>query len=160
MQGDWYDAIWFGGGAAGRFGAAYMKALGGKPLIVEKKCLGGECHVNRCAFENYFHDQASMADLLREYSGVSWYPKIDPSSFSLARAVETYRKVGQPAFADAMKHQTEIQLGIDVAWGEGKILDKNTVEVNGQIYKGKNLVIATGSRPTIPDIPGTDLENV
>ena len=155
-----YDAIWFGGGAAGRFGAAFHKALGGKPLIVEKKCLGGECHVNRCAFENFFADQASMAELLRSYSDKSWYPKFELTNISLAKAVELYRKVGQPSFADTMKHQTEIQLGIEVAWGEGKILDKNTVEVNGKIYKGKNLVIGTGSRPTRPDIPGIDLPGV
>ena len=37
-----YDAIWFGGGAAGRFGAAFHKALGGKPLILEKVELGGQ----------------------------------------------------------------------------------------------------------------------
>ncbi len=160
MAGEEYDAIWFGGGAAGRFGSAFNKALGGKVLLVEKKHLGGECHVNRCAFENFVADQSSMAELMRQYSGLSWYPKIDLSKISMARAVETYRKVGQPAFADTMKHQTELQLQIEVAWGEGKILDKNTVEVNGKIYRGKNLVIATGSRPTMPDIPGTDLDRV
>jgi dihydrolipoamide dehydrogenase len=137
-----------------------MKALGGRPLIVEKKCLGGECHVCRCAFENFVADQASMAELLRLYSGRSWYPKFDLSAISMAKAVELYRKVGQPAFADTMKHQTEIQLGIEVAWGEGKILDKNTVEVNGKIYRARALVIGTGSRPTMPDIPGIDLEGV
>jgi dihydrolipoamide dehydrogenase len=157
---DEYDAIWFGGGAAGRFGAAFHKALGGKPLIVEKKCLGGECHVCRCAFENFVADQSSMAELLRLYSGKSWYPQFDLSNISMAKAVETYRKVGQLSFKDTMKHQTEIQLGIEVVWGEGKIIDRNTVEVNGKVYKAKNLVIGTGSRPTMPDIPGIDLPGV
>lgn len=155
-----YDAIWFGGGASGRFGAAFMKAMGGKPLIVEKKCLGGECHVCRCAFENFVADQSGMAELMRLYSGRSWYPKIDLSKISMAKALELYRKVGQPSFKDTMKHQTEIQLGIEVVWGEGKILNKNRVEVNGEVYEGKNLVIGTGSRPTMPDIPGIDLPRV
>jgi len=157
---DVYDAIWLGGGAAGRFGAAFLKARGGRPLIVEKKGLGGECHLCRCAFENFVADQASMAELLKLYSGLGWYPKFDLSNISMAKVVEIYRNVGQPSFHDAMSHQSIKQLGIEVAWGEGKIIDKNTVEVNGKIYKGENLVIATGSRPTIPDIPGTDLENV
>ena len=155
-----FDAIWFGGGAAGRFGAAFMKALGGKPLIVEKEGLGGQCHVNRCAFENYVSDQASMAEMLKSYSGLSWYPKFDLSKISMAEVVKVYRDVGQPAFHDAMTHQSVEQLGLEVAWGEGKIVDKNTVEVNGRMYRGRNLIIGTGSRPTIPDIPGTDLENV
>jgi pyruvate/2-oxoglutarate dehydrogenase complex dihydrolipoamide dehydrogenase (E3) component len=101
-----------------------------------------------------------MAELLRSYSGKSWYPKINLNNISMAKAVETYRKVGQPAFADTMKHQTEIQLGIEVAWGEGEIIDKNTIRVNGKIYKGKNLVIGTGSRPTMLDILGIDLPGV
>ena len=37
-----YDAIWFGGGAAGRFGAAFQKAMGGNPIIVEQLELGGQ----------------------------------------------------------------------------------------------------------------------
>ena len=155
-----YDAIWFGGGASGRFGAAYMKALGARPLIVEKKCLGGECHICRCAFENFVADQASMAEVMKLYSGKGWYPEINLDSISMAKVVETYRTVGQPAFADTMKQQTEKQLGVEVAWGEGKIIDKNTVEVNGEIYKGKNLVVGTGSRPTMPNIPGIDLPGV
>jgi len=31
-----FDAIWFGGGAAGRFGAAFMKALGGRALLKKR----------------------------------------------------------------------------------------------------------------------------
>lgn len=155
-----YDAIWLGGGAAGRFGAAFHKALGGKPLIIEKHALGGQCHVNRCAFENFIADQASMADLMRLYSGKSWYPKIDLSNISMAKACETYRNVGWKAFVEIMEFQSLEQLKLTWARGEGKIIDKNTVEVNGKIYKGKALVIATGSRSTIPDIPGIELPGV
>lgn len=155
-----YDAIWFGGGAAGRFGACYLKALGGRSLIVEKHGLGGECHINRCAFENFISDQSSMAQMLKDFSGLAWYPEIDSSNFSMTKAVKVYRDVGGRAFHDAMSHQTIQQLQIDVAWGEGTIIDKNTVEVAGKRYKGKNLVICTGSRPTIPELPGTDLERV
>lgn len=160
MKDNHYDAIWFGGGASGRFGATFMKALGGNPLIIEKHGLGGECHINRCAFENYVSDQASMAELLKVYSGLSWYPEFDLKNISMAKVVEAYRNVGQKAFFDTMVHQTIKQLGCEVIWGEGKIIDKNTVEVDGKVYKGKNLVIGTGSSPIIPDIPGTDLENV
>ena len=155
-----YDAIWLGGGSGGRFGAAFMKQAGARPLIVEKEGLGGECHKCRCAFENYVSDQASMAELMKLYSGKAWYPDIDLSNISMAAAVKVYRDVGHHSFHDAMEHQTIQQLGVEVVHGVGKVIDKNTVEVDGVQYKGKNLVIGTGSRPTIPDIPGTNLENV
>jgi dihydrolipoamide dehydrogenase len=101
-----------------------------------------------------------MADLLRLYSGKSWYPKFNLKGISLAKALKTYRDVGQTSFAELMEFQTTKQLDVDVVWGEGKIIDKNTVEVKGKKYFGKSLVIGTGSRPTIPDIPGVNLRGV
>jgi glutathione reductase (NADPH) len=95
-----------------------------------------------------------MADLLRLYSGKSWYPKFDLENISMAKALETYREVGQKAMAEFMIFQTTKQLGIDVVWGEGRIVDKNTVEVDGKKYSGKALVIGTGSRPTVRHVSG------
>jgi pyruvate/2-oxoglutarate dehydrogenase complex dihydrolipoamide dehydrogenase (E3) component len=101
-----------------------------------------------------------MADLLRLYSGKSWYPKFDLENISMAKALKTYRDVGQKAMAEFMVFQTTKQLKIDVVWGEGLIIDKNTVKVDGKKYSGKALVIGTGSRPTIPEIPGVNLKGV
>ena len=101
-----------------------------------------------------------MADLLRLYSGKSWYPKINLKGISMAKALKTYRDVGQKAMAELMAFQTTKQLNVEVAWGEGKIIDKNTGEVDGKRYSGKALVIGTGSRATIPDIPGVNLQGV
>ena len=41
--------------------------------------------------------------------------------------------------------------------GRGKIVDKNTVEVDGKQYTTKYIMIATGGLPFVPDIPGKDL---
>ncbi len=101
-----------------------------------------------------------MADMLRLYSGKSWYPKFNLKNISMAKALKTYRDVGQKAMAEFMIFQTTKQLKVNVVWGKGKIIDKNTVEVNGKRYSGKALVIGTGSRPTIPDIPGVNLKGV
>jgi dihydrolipoamide dehydrogenase len=160
MKSKMYDAIRVGGGPAGRFGACFVKALGGEPLIIENSNLGGQCPKNRCAFENFIWEQASMAEMMRLFSGKSWYPNIDLSNISQWKAVEMYNNVGQKCADDAMDFQTEVQLKVDVVRGDGKIIDKNTVETNGKVYKGKALVISTGSRPTIPNIPGTSLPGV
>jgi dihydrolipoamide dehydrogenase len=101
-----------------------------------------------------------MADLLRLYSGKSWYPKFNLKGISMVKALKTYREVGQKAMAELMVFQTTKQLNVEVVWGEGRIIDKNTVEVDGKRYSGKALVIGTGSRATIPDIPGVNLQGV
>jgi glutathione reductase (NADPH) len=40
--------------------------------------------------------------------------------------------------------------------GFGKFVDKHTIEVNGETYTADHILIATGGRPTIPDIPGSE----
>jgi dihydrolipoamide dehydrogenase len=46
---------------------------------------------------------------------------------------------------------------VDVIQGEAKILDKNTIVVDGQQYKCENLILATGSSVTMPNIPGLQM---
>jgi len=46
--------------------------------------------------------------------------------------------------------------GVDTFKGIGNVIDKNTLEVNGEKLKTKNLIIATGSKPFIPPIKGID----
>ena len=45
---------------------------------------------------------------------------------------------------------------IDLYEGKGTILNKNQIEVNGQILTGKNLIIAIGAGDSSPPIPGLD----
>ena len=44
--------------------------------------------------------------------------------------------------------------GITVINGFAKFTDKNTIEVNGELYSAPHISIATGGYPIIPDIPG------
>ncbi|MGH3671795.1 MAG: dihydrolipoamide dehydrogenase, partial [Pseudonocardiaceae bacterium] len=70
VDGDVYDAIFVGGGAGGRFGAAYMKAMGGRPLIIDAwPFLGGSCPHQACVPHHLFSDAAAELDLMRWFSG-------------------------------------------------------------------------------------------
>ena len=68
-----YDVIFVGGGAAGRFGGAFAKARGGRPLIVDKwPFLGGSCPHEACVPHHVFSDCARQLDLQRWFSGQLW----------------------------------------------------------------------------------------
>ena len=55
-----FDAIYLGGGAAGRFGAAYLRALGGRVLIIDRwPFLGGSCPHQACVPHHLFSDCAA-----------------------------------------------------------------------------------------------------
>jgi len=47
--------------------------------------------------------------------------------------------------------------GVDTAYGLAKLVDKNTVEVNGKQYRAERIALAPGGTPTVPDIPGNEL---
>ena len=53
---------------------------------------------------------------------------------------------------DSVERFTE--LGVNCVQGDAKILSPWEVEVNGHTLTAKNIVIATGARPRVPDIPG------
>ncbi|MCL4130190.1 UNVERIFIED_CONTAM: hypothetical protein GTU68_054850 [Idotea baltica] len=47
--------------------------------------------------------------------------------------------------------------GVDTACGHAKLVDKNTVEVNGKRYSAERIALAPGGTPTVPDIEGKEL---
>ena len=70
-----FDAIFIGGGAAGRFGSAYLRALGGRQLVIDRwPFLGGSCPHNACVPHHVFSDCAAELMLARTFSGSLWFP--------------------------------------------------------------------------------------
>jgi 2-oxopropyl-CoM reductase (carboxylating) len=158
-----YDAIFIGGGAGGRFGAAYLKAMGGRPLIVDKwPFLGGSCPHQACVPHHLFSDAAAEMDLARTFSGRFWFPEWDPSRASILQMVQLFR-AGRGSAHAFMNWQTKEQLDVEyVLNAEARALDANTVEVPalGRTFATRNVVLALGAHPKRPDIPGIDLPGV
>jgi pyruvate/2-oxoglutarate dehydrogenase complex dihydrolipoamide dehydrogenase (E3) component len=51
------------------------------------------------------------------------------------------------------------KLGVDCLQGEAKIISPWEVEVDGKVHSARNLIIATGGRPAVPEIPGLEQAN-
>jgi dihydrolipoamide dehydrogenase len=156
-----YDAIFLGGGGAGRFGAAYLKAAGGRPLIVDAwPFLGGSCPHQACVPHHLFSDAAAELDLMRWFSDELFFPKFDESRASILEMVKlfTARRASAHAF---MNWQTKEQLDVEYVLNtSAAILDAHTVSAGGHHYRGENLVLATGARPAAPEVPGLDRRGV
>jgi dihydrolipoamide dehydrogenase len=156
-----FDAIFLGGGGAGRFGAAFMRARGGRPLIIEKwPFLGGSCPHEACVPHHILSECAKELDRAKWFSGQLWFPEFDPKKVSILDCIELVKE-GRAGAHALMNVQTKEQLDCEYvlnAWGN--VIDKNTVEVGGRTFKCKNLVLATGVRTQIPDIPGTNMKGV
>jgi pyruvate/2-oxoglutarate dehydrogenase complex dihydrolipoamide dehydrogenase (E3) component len=141
-----YDAIFLGGGAAGRFGSAYLRAMGGRQLIVERwPFLGGSCPHNACVPHHVFSECAAELMLQRTFSGKLWFQNLDGVVTSIKDVVDLFRRgrIGPHAI---MNYQSKEQLDLEyVLNAQGRIIDRHTVEVAGRRFRAKNLILGLGA---------------
>jgi hypothetical protein len=88
-----FDAIFIGGGAAGRFGSAYLRAMGGRQLVIDRwPFLGGSCPHNACVPHHLFSQCAAELMLARSFSGQFWFPNLDGVTVSMKEIVDLFRR--------------------------------------------------------------------
>ncbi|TNC28287.1 NAD(P)/FAD-dependent oxidoreductase [Amycolatopsis alkalitolerans] len=156
-----YDAIFVGGGASGRFGAAYLRARGGRALIIDRwPFLGGSCPHQACVPHHLFSECARELDLARQLSGKLWFGEFDSSRARITEVVELFKR-GRSLPHAVMNWQSKEQLDLEFVLNTpATVLDEHTVEAAGRRFQGENLVLCTGARTVVPDIPGIDLPGV
>ncbi len=156
-----FDAVFLGGGAAGRFGAAYLRALGGRVLIIDRwPFLGGSCPHQACVPHHLFSDCAAQLMLERTFSGKLWFQNLNDKIVSIKSIVELFRsgRVGPHA---VMNYQSKEMLGLEfVLNAEAKIINAHNVQAGDLKFYTKNLVLALGARPVVPNLPGVQLQGV
>lgn len=147
-----YDLIVLGGGPGGYVAAERAGKLGKKVLLVEKEAIGGVCLNRGCIPTKTLLYAAKQYGFLKEAKtfGIT----VENASFDLASAMEWKEKVIrnlQKGVSSMLKsHQVEVLEGEATLRGPGK------VEVNGETYESEYVLIATGSSPARPPIPGLD----
>lgn len=156
-----YDAIFIGGGAAGRFGSAYLKALGGRPLVIDSwPFLGGSCPHQACVPHHLFSEAAAILDRERWLAGQLWFRPAGEIRASILDVVDVFRK-GRVSAHAFMNWQTKSQLEVEyILNASARALDPNTVEAVGRTFHTRNIVLAVGARQNPLNIPGADLPGV
>ncbi|MCS5422871.1 MULTISPECIES: dihydrolipoyl dehydrogenase [Psychrilyobacter] len=147
-----YDLIVLGGGPGGYVAGIKASQLGMKVAIIEKNKYGGVClNVGCIPTKTMLKSARLFSDMLEaEKFGID----ID-GSFNINWENVINRKDG---VVNKLVAGVEFLLKknkIDMFNGLGNVIDKNTVEVNGEKIVCKNLLICTGSNARIPEIEGT-----
>ena len=156
-----YDAIFVGGGAAGRVGSAYLRARGGRQLTIDAwPFLGGSCPHQACVPHHLFSECARELDLARHMAGRLWYPPFDDKRASILEIIDLF-KAGRAYPHAIMNWQSKEQLDMEyVLNAPATIIDEHTVEVDGQRLRARNLVLSTGASTVYPDVPGMDRKGI
>lgn len=156
-----FDAIFIGGGAAGRFGSAYLRAMGGRQLVIDRwPFLGGSCPHNACVPHHVFSECAAELMLARTFSGRFWFPDMRGVVTPMKEIVDLFRR-GRTGPHAIMNYQSKEQLDIEfVLNAPARILDPHTVEVAGRTFRARCLVLGFGARPQQLPVPGRKLKGV
>ncbi|MFP3462899.1 dihydrolipoyl dehydrogenase [Arthrobacter globiformis] len=136
-----FDILVLGGGSGGYATALRAVQLGFTVGLVEKGKLGGTCLHNGCIPTKALLHSAELADHARDSSKYGVNVTLDSIDITAVNAYKDGIIAGKfKGLQGLIKSK-----GITVIEGEGKLQGTDTVVVNGTAYKGKNIVLATGS---------------
>ncbi len=149
-----YDLIIIGAGPAGYLAAERAGHEGLNTLLIEKKFLGGVCLNEGCVPSKTLLHSAKVLDYAKHGEKYGVFAK--EVTYDHKAVVERKNKVVESLVA-GIKMQLK-KNKVTIVEGCGEITGKSTegfiVKVNNDIYTATRLLIATGSMPIIPPIPG------
>lgn len=146
-----YDIIYIGSGNASWQGARFLRKAGLKILIVEESLYGGTCANRGCNSKALLDAPYEIKALTDNFEGVGKSGNFEVNWSDLMRFKQK-RIANMAPFLDGKFKEYDL----DVAHGKGIIVDEHTVKVGNETYTTDKIVIATGLKPFIPDIPGKE----
>ncbi|MBS5826149.1 dihydrolipoyl dehydrogenase [Actinomyces sp.] len=152
MSEEMYDLVILGAGSGGYAAALRASQLGLKVALIEGDKLGGTCLHRGCIPTKAYLHAAEVADTVKEsaYFGVnSNFDGIDMNR------VAEYRDQTINQLHKGLQGLIKMRK-VDYVQGWGRLTGKNTVTVDGKEYRGKNIVLASGSYSKT--IPGLEIE--
>ena len=145
------ENIVIGSGPAGRLGSMQLGKLGKEVTLIEKNHIAGTCLNEGCMVICALTDITKFIDSNNKFNNYGFLKSQIEISYEkiVEKIVETQEMLRE---LNQMENES---VGNNIIYGEASI-DGQTVNVNGESFEYENLLIATGARPFIPDIPGSE----
>lgn len=145
------DVCVIGGGSGGLSVAAAAAAFGQRVVLVEKGKMGGDCLNYGCVPSKALLAAARRAHQMRQAArfGIA---RVEPQIDHAAVHEHVRGVIGAIAPNDSVERF--MGLGVRVVTAAGRFVDRETVRAGEYCIKARRFVIATGSSPVVPPVPG------
>ncbi len=147
------DLIVVGGGSGGIATARRAAEYGARVILVEAGRLGGTCVNVGCVPKKLMWNAADLENAVRDAGGYGFDVTLKGHDWA---GLKTRRD----AYVMRLNGIYEANLAkskVELLRGRARLIDAQTVEVDGRRISGKCIVLATGGRPRQPHIPGAEL---
>ena len=147
-----YDLFTIGAGSGGVRASRMSAGFGARVAVAEARDLGGTCVNLGCIPKKFFVYAAHFREEFEDAAGFGWvagercfdWPTLlRNKDREIARLNGVYAKLLEEA-------------GVAHIEGRARVVDPHTVEVEGQRFTAENILIATGSWPSVPEVEGVE----
>ncbi|MCG3109121.1 Dihydrolipoyl dehydrogenase [Metallosphaera sp. J1] len=140
-----YKLAIIGYGASGFAGMIKANELGVKPVLIGKGEVGGTCVNVGCVPSKRMLHVGEIYKVAREVTGSEVYPE-----FTAFREKDLLvQEMRKTKYEDLLSYYD-----VELIQGEARFVSPHAVKVNGKVIEAEKFLIATGSSPLVPDIPG------
>lgn len=147
-----FDLYVIGAGSGGVRAARFAAGFGAKVAVAESRYLGGTCVNVGCVPKKLLVYGAHFAEDFEQASGFGW--SLGEANFDWATLIANKdREINR---LNGIYRNLLVNSGVTLHEAHAKIVGPHEVEVNGERFTAKNILIATGGWPQIPQIPGSE----
>ena len=148
-----FDLLVIGAGSGGVRAARFAAGFGARVAIVESRYLGGTCVNVGCVPKKLLVYGAHYHEDFAQAAGFGW--TLGERQFDWPTLIANKNR--EIERLNGIYRNLLLNSGVALLEGHGRLRDEHSVEVAGQVYRARHILIATGGWPQIPDIPGKEL---
>ncbi len=147
-----YDLFVIGAGSGGVRASRMAASFGARVAVAEDRYMGGTCVNVGCVPKKLYVYASQFANAFKDARGFGW----DSSQPDFHWPTLRDNKIDEISRLNGVYNNMLDNAGVEIINGRARFVDQHTVEVNGTHYTADKIIIATGSWPFIPDVPGKE----
>ncbi|WNF48820.1 glutathione-disulfide reductase [Pseudomonas sp. SG20056] len=145
-----FDLFVIGAGSGGVRAARFAAGYGARVAVAESRYLGGTCVNVGCVPKKLLVYGAHFADDFEQAQGFGW--ELGEARFDWLTLISNKNR--EIERLNGIYRNLLVNSCVTLLEGHARIVDEHSVELGGQRYSAKHILIATGGWPQIPEVPG------